>query len=225
MPIPFNPVASDETRGGRLPVFAVTPGPLLDPNERRIVLNLGKHDPDVRAPRILLLSVVLRISGGQGLVGSSPQCKGWLIECRFCHVRRCRTARIWFPGEVLMSGTMSDKTPSGESQSRCVISTGYAAISNFIGVLSGFRLSPPWQGEPPGNRPGFARPARLGSEHGCRPATRPYGTAPAPRCGHSPNGAPAGKGVATATPTPPSGTSGLGHPGVRPARSRPPRPA
>ena len=34
---------------------------------------------------------------------------------------------------------MPDKTPSGESQSRRVISTGYAAISIFIGVLSGFR--------------------------------------------------------------------------------------
>ena len=60
-----------------------------------------------------------------------------------------------------MSGTMPDKTPSGEPQSRRVISTGYAAFSNFIGVLSGFGLSPPRARELPGNRPAFARPVRL----------------------------------------------------------------
>ena len=100
MPIPFNPVASDETGGRRLPVFAVGPGALLDPNERRIVLYLRKHDPDVCAPRILLLSVVFRTSGGQGPVGGSPDCKRWLIECRFCHVRWCRTPADHMPGSA-----------------------------------------------------------------------------------------------------------------------------
>ena len=82
------------------------------------------------------------------------------VHPRSARSRTSRT-RIWFPGEVLISGTMPDKTPSGKSQSRCVMSTGYAAFSNFIGVLSGFRLSPPRPGEPPGNRPGSGRPRPL----------------------------------------------------------------
>jgi hypothetical protein len=68
------------------------------------------------------------------------------------------TMRIWFPGEVLISGTMPDKTPSGNPQSRCVISTGYAVFFNVIGVLSGFGLSSSVAGGAPRESTGLRTP-------------------------------------------------------------------